>query len=62
LEQGGVPAGIVRKVSEALADVRADAKTGIAPLAPGSVRLPPPRLDQHGPLVRERGWGAFDAL
>jgi len=62
LEQGGVPAGIVRKVSEALADVRADAKTGIAPLTPGSVRLPPPRLDQHGPLVRELGWGAFDAL
>jgi crotonobetainyl-CoA:carnitine CoA-transferase CaiB-like acyl-CoA transferase len=62
LEKTGVPAGIVRRVSEALADVRADAKTGIAPLAPGSVRLPPPRLDQHGPLVRELGWGAFDAL
>jgi crotonobetainyl-CoA:carnitine CoA-transferase CaiB-like acyl-CoA transferase len=62
LERAGVPAGIVRRVSEALADVRADAKTGIAPLAPGSVRLPPPRLDQHGALVRELGWGAFDAL
>lgn len=62
LERHGVPAGIVRRVSEALADVRADAKTGIAPLAPGSVRLPPPRLDQHGPLVRDLGWGAFDAL
>ena len=62
LEKGGVPAGIVRKVSEALSDVRTDAKTGIAPLTPGSVRLPPPRLDQHGPLVRARGWGAFDDL
>jgi crotonobetainyl-CoA:carnitine CoA-transferase CaiB-like acyl-CoA transferase len=62
LEKAGVPAGIVRLVSEALADVRADAKTGIAPLAPGSVRQPPPRLDQHGPLVRRLGWGAFDAL
>jgi crotonobetainyl-CoA:carnitine CoA-transferase CaiB-like acyl-CoA transferase len=62
LEMKGVPAGIVRKVSEALADVHADRRTGIAPLAPGSVRLPPPRLDQHGPLVRELGWGAFDAL
>jgi crotonobetainyl-CoA:carnitine CoA-transferase CaiB-like acyl-CoA transferase len=62
LERKGVPAGIVRKVSEALADVPADRRTGIAPLAPGSVRLPPPRLDQHGPLVRELGWGAFDAL
>jgi crotonobetainyl-CoA:carnitine CoA-transferase CaiB-like acyl-CoA transferase len=62
LERHGVPSGIVRRVSEALADVRADAKTGIAPLAPGSVRLPPPRLDQHGALVRELGWGAFDAV
>jgi crotonobetainyl-CoA:carnitine CoA-transferase CaiB-like acyl-CoA transferase len=62
LESSGVPAGIVRKVSEAIADVSADPKTGIAPLPPGSVRLPPPRLDQHGSLVREVGWGAFDAL
>jgi crotonobetainyl-CoA:carnitine CoA-transferase CaiB-like acyl-CoA transferase len=62
LERGGVPAGLVRKVSEALAEVRADPKTGIMPLAPGAVRLPPPRLNQHGPLVRAMGWGAFDAL
>ncbi|MGH7581093.1 MAG: CaiB/BaiF CoA transferase family protein [Gemmatimonadales bacterium] len=56
----GVPAGVVRSVSEALADVEADPRTGIAPAAPGSVRLPPPRLDQHGELVRTRGWGAFE--
>ena len=62
LQRVGVPAGIVRRVSEALAEVRADAKTGVAPLAPGAVRLPPPRLDQHGRLVRELGWGAFDAV
>ena len=62
LERSGVPAGIVRKVSEAIADVSADAKTGIAPLSPGSIRLPPPRLDQHGRLVRELKWDAFDAL
>lgn len=62
LEAQGVPAGVVRRVSEALADVEADARTGIAPLAPGSVRLPPPGLDEHGPLVRARGWLAFDSL
>ena len=62
LQRRGVPAGIVRRVSEALEDVQADAGNGIAPLAPGTVRLPPPRLDQHGPLVRARGWKAFDAL
>ena len=56
LEGNGVPAGVVRLVSEALADVEADARTGIAPAAPGSVRLPPPRLDQHGEAVRARGW------
>lgn len=62
LEANGVPAGVVRKVSEALADVAADARTGIAPAAPGSVRLPPPRLDQHGAAVRARGWGVFGEL
>jgi crotonobetainyl-CoA:carnitine CoA-transferase CaiB-like acyl-CoA transferase len=62
LEAQGVPGGVVRRVSEALEDVKADARTGIAPLAPGTVRLPPPRLDEHGHLVRAQGWGAFDAL
>jgi crotonobetainyl-CoA:carnitine CoA-transferase CaiB-like acyl-CoA transferase len=62
LEGNGVPAGVVRLVSEALADVVTDARTGIAPGAPGSVRLPPPRLDEHGAAVRARGWGAFEGL
>jgi crotonobetainyl-CoA:carnitine CoA-transferase CaiB-like acyl-CoA transferase len=62
LEGNGVPAGVVRRVSEALAEVAADARTGIAPAAPGSVRLPPPRLDQHGAAVRARGWGVFAGL
>ena len=62
LARHGVPAGVVRRVSEALADVQSDARTGIAPLPPGTVRLPPPRLDQHGALVRARGWRAFDEL
>lgn len=62
LEANGVPSGVVRRVSEALADVEADPRTGIAPAAPGSVRLPPPRLDQHGAIVRAERWRAFDAL
>ena len=61
LGEHGVPAGVVRPVSEALLDVETDARTGIAPAAPGSVRLPPPRLDEHGRDVRAKGWGAFDA-
>ena len=60
LREAQVPSGIVRRVSEALADVSADPRTGIAPQAPGTVRLPPPRLDQHGAVVRAHGWAAFD--
>jgi crotonobetainyl-CoA:carnitine CoA-transferase CaiB-like acyl-CoA transferase len=62
LASNGVPSGGVRSVSEALSDVEADPRTGIAPALPGSVRLPPPRLDQHGDLIRARGWEAFDEL
>jgi crotonobetainyl-CoA:carnitine CoA-transferase CaiB-like acyl-CoA transferase len=59
LGAAGVPAGIVRSVREALAEVQASPLTGIAPNAPGSVRLPPPMLDEHGALVREHRWEAF---
>jgi crotonobetainyl-CoA:carnitine CoA-transferase CaiB-like acyl-CoA transferase len=62
LTRVGVPAGIVRSVHEALADVDASPLTGVAPNAPGTVRLPPPRLDEHGALVREHGWDAFAYL
>jgi crotonobetainyl-CoA:carnitine CoA-transferase CaiB-like acyl-CoA transferase len=62
LAANGVPAGVVRSVSEALSDVEADPRTGIAPALPGSVRLPPPRLNQHGDLIRARGWEAFNEL
>jgi len=59
LERAGVPAGVVRSVRDAVGTVGASALTGIAPPAPGSVRLPPPRLDEHGSLIRAHGWGAF---
>ena len=59
LERGGVPCGVVRSVLEALADVGASALTGVAPFEPARVRRAPPLLDEHGALVRERGWDAF---
>lgn len=59
LDAAGVPCGVVRPVLEVLRDVEASALTGIAPLAPATVRRPPPLLDQHGDLVRAHGWGAF---
>lgn len=58
----GVPSGRVRTVREALADVPTSALTGVAPAVPGSVRLPPPRLDEHGTLIRAHGWDAFQKL
>lgn len=62
LEGEGVPCGVVRGVREALGDVASSPLTGVSPSIPGSVRLPPPRLDEHGALVRARGWDSFLAL
>ena len=61
LRAAEVPAGLVRSVREALADVDASPLTGVAPATPGSVRYPPPRLDEHGALVRALEWQAFEA-
>jgi crotonobetainyl-CoA:carnitine CoA-transferase CaiB-like acyl-CoA transferase len=56
LQAAQVPCGVVRTVLEALQDVSASELTGVAPLAPGSVRRVPPTLDQHGTLIRASGW------
>ena len=59
LQAVGVPCGLVRTVAEALKGTAADARTGIAPSVPGSIRLPPPKLDEHGDAIRKLGWRAF---
>jgi crotonobetainyl-CoA:carnitine CoA-transferase CaiB-like acyl-CoA transferase len=60
LSNAGVPNGLVKTVLEAIAEAgTASAVTGMPPSAGGSVRLPPPALDQHGSAIRARGWGAF---
>jgi crotonobetainyl-CoA:carnitine CoA-transferase CaiB-like acyl-CoA transferase len=59
LGDAGVPCGVVRTVLEALGDVNTSPLSGVAPLAPASVRRAPPMLDEHGPLVRAHGWDAF---
>jgi glutaryl-CoA transferase len=61
LDAAGVPCGVVRTVLESLRDVECSALTGVAPSVPGSVRLPPPRLNEHGAEIRDHGWGSFQA-
>jgi crotonobetainyl-CoA:carnitine CoA-transferase CaiB-like acyl-CoA transferase len=59
LQAAGVPCGLVRTVAEALAVADASPLTGVPPSVPGSVRFPPPRLDEHGHSIRTLGWRAF---
>lgn len=59
LDKAGVPTGEVRTVLEVLRDIDGSPLTGLPPSVPGSVRRPPPRLDEHGAAVRANGWGAF---
>jgi crotonobetainyl-CoA:carnitine CoA-transferase CaiB-like acyl-CoA transferase len=59
LQSVSVPCGLVRSVVEALAVTDADARTGVRPSVPGSVRMPPPKLDEHGDAIRRLGWRAF---
>ena len=60
LSERGVPCGVVKSVLEALESVTASPLSGIAPTIPGSVRLPPPRLNEHGDEIRRAGWRVFD--
>jgi crotonobetainyl-CoA:carnitine CoA-transferase CaiB-like acyl-CoA transferase len=59
LKEAGVPSGLVRTVGDALASVNASARTGVSSSVAGSVRMPPPTLDEHGAELREMGWKAF---
>ena len=59
LASAGVPCGLVKTVSEALDNTGASPVNGVPPSVPGSVRLPPPRLDADGDAVRTLGWRAF---
>jgi crotonobetainyl-CoA:carnitine CoA-transferase CaiB-like acyl-CoA transferase len=59
LDDVDVPNGVVKSVLEALRDVNCSPLTGVAPSAGGTVRRPPPRLDEHGAAIRRSGWEAF---
>jgi crotonobetainyl-CoA:carnitine CoA-transferase CaiB-like acyl-CoA transferase len=63
LEAERVPSGVVKSVLEALADVgHTSPITGLPSSVGGRVRLPPPKLDEHGDAVRAFGWQAFQRL
>lgn len=62
LDSVGVPCGVVKTVREALSDTSASAVNGVAPSVPGTVRMPPPMLDEHGAEIRERGWDVFQSV
>jgi crotonobetainyl-CoA:carnitine CoA-transferase CaiB-like acyl-CoA transferase len=59
LRQAGVPSGLVKGVAESLTDSGASPITGVPPSVPGTVRNPPPGLDEHGAAIRSLGWRAF---
>lgn len=60
LGSAGVPCGIVKSVLEAIREsVGASPLSGMPSSVGGTVRFPPPTLDQHGDLIRRAGWDAF---
>jgi crotonobetainyl-CoA:carnitine CoA-transferase CaiB-like acyl-CoA transferase len=60
LDAARVPCGVVKTVLEAIRDAGdASPLTGMPSSVGGKVRLPPPRLDEHGELIRRHGWNAF---
>jgi crotonobetainyl-CoA:carnitine CoA-transferase CaiB-like acyl-CoA transferase len=63
LHAAGVPAGVVKTVREVTMEVEASPVTGMPPSFSGekSLRFPPPRLDEHGGVIRHSGWRVFDA-
>lgn len=60
LEAAGVPCGLVRTVREVVDEAAASPLYGMAPSVPGSIRRPPPTLDEHGARIRAAGWGYLD--
>ncbi|MEP6492629.1 MAG: CoA transferase [bacterium] len=62
LDAAGVPNGVVYSVVEALHQTGGSALTGMPSSVGGTVRFPPPAIDEHGDLVRSDGWGAFGTL
>ena len=59
LDAAGIPNGVVQSVLEALRETHGSALTGMPSSVGGSIRFPPPGIDEHGDQVRRHGWDAF---
>jgi crotonobetainyl-CoA:carnitine CoA-transferase CaiB-like acyl-CoA transferase len=59
LEQAGVPCGVVKGVLEVISETDGSTLTGMPSSIGGTVRFPPPRLDENGGQIRTLGWEAF---
>jgi crotonobetainyl-CoA:carnitine CoA-transferase CaiB-like acyl-CoA transferase len=60
LDAARVPCGVVKTVLEAIADAAsASSLLGMPSSVGGTVRFPPPKLDEHGAIIRRSGWDAF---
>lgn len=55
LEAARVPCGVVRSVADMLDATSASPLTGLPSPVGGDIRLPPPRLDEHGAEIRTAG-------
>jgi crotonobetainyl-CoA:carnitine CoA-transferase CaiB-like acyl-CoA transferase len=63
LDEAKVPCGVVKSVLEAIQDAaQASPLLGMPSSVGGTRRRPPPRLDEHGELIRKRGWETFSEL
>lgn len=60
LDAAGVPSGVVKSVLDAIQDAEgASPLMGMPSSVAGQLRFPPPKLDEHGALIRSLGWDAF---
>ena len=60
LDGANVPCGVVKSVLEAIQDAgSATALFGMPSSVGGAIRLPPPRLDEHGSAIRRHRWEVF---
>lgn len=59
LQGAGVPCGEVKGVLEAISETNGSKIFGMPSSIGGTVRFPPPRLDENGGQIRSLGWRSF---